>query len=416
MGDIYDPFEPALVKPALEHSELNLGHLIFGEEKWISLGGSTPSEPDPLTKIYKSQVFFLAQKMKTLLKSDHYTELFMEAPRQCHRDLRLFKMPKAVFTPLQPFPENSVAFRGDQLSTNSAKCDELLGKDKKSWLFQDVVNRNTTDVAVGPLEYCGHALVVNTPHGDHLISTCRVDPALPDNLRKCELLTLIRVRNKAEQPGKRHEAMTARMKQKAVNEVQKALSVAPVSTKKSVFTAKALNMAILGGPKFKPLYRNMNTFDEDWNKFNNINKVSIWKQIHTEYKVPFWYVYNSLPHSIHISPYHHPKKAYIQTDDPDLPVFYYDPLINPISLRDSTPKNALLISHEDAIYGPNEEVEPFFEDRPLEINLTTDAIALWWAPALYNWQSGCMQHVQDIPLVKNRYLEHSYKDMAHTNH
>jgi hypothetical protein len=33
--------------------------------------------------------------------------------------------------------------------------------------------------------------------------------------------------------------------------------------------AKALNMAIPGGPKFKPLYRDMDTFDEDWIEFNN---------------------------------------------------------------------------------------------------------------------------------------------------
>ncbi|KAJ7591882.1 NUC071 domain-containing protein [Mycena floridula] len=44
--------------------------------------------------------------------------------------------------------------------------------------------------------------------------------------------------------------------------------------RKAFFTAKALNMAIPGGPKFEPLYRDMETFDEDedWNEFNNINK------------------------------------------------------------------------------------------------------------------------------------------------
>ena len=39
--------------------------------------------------------------------------------------------------------------------------------------------------------------------------------------------------------------------------------------KNSFFTAKALNMAIPGGPKFEPLYRDMDTFDEDWNEFND---------------------------------------------------------------------------------------------------------------------------------------------------
>lgn len=108
--------------------------------------------------------------------------------------------------------------------------------------------------------------------------------------------------------------------------------------KKAFFTAKALNMAIPGGPKFEPLYRDMDAFDEDWNEFNDINKVIIRQQIRTEYKVAFPHLYNSLPRSVHISPYHYPKNVYIRTDDPDLPAFYFDPLINPISLRGFTQK------------------------------------------------------------------------------
>ena len=115
---------------------------------------------------------------------------------------------------------------------------------------------------------------------------------------------------------------------------------------KAFFTAKALNMAIPGGPKFEPLYRDMDTFDEDWNEFNDINKVIIRQQIRTEYKVAFPHLYNSLPRSVRISPYHYPKNVYIRTDDPDLPAFYFDPLINPISLRGHLATNAL--SHEDS--------------------------------------------------------------------
>jgi len=115
--------------------------------------------------------------------------------------------------------------------------------------------------------------------------------------------------------------------------------------KKSFFTAKALNMAIPGGPKFEPLYRDMDTFDEDWNEFNDINKVIIRQPICTEYRVAFPHLYNSLPRSIHLSPYHHPKNVYICTDDPDLLAFYFDPLINPISLRRMTAKNVPRQTH-----------------------------------------------------------------------
>jgi pre-mRNA-processing factor 8 len=40
-------------------------------------------------------------------------------------------------------------------------------------------------------------------------------------------------------------------------------------------TAKSLNMAIPGGPKFEPMFRDMDTRDEDWNEFNDINKLII---------------------------------------------------------------------------------------------------------------------------------------------
>ncbi|KAF7291692.1 Pre-mrna-processing-splicing factor 8 [Mycena chlorophos] len=186
--------------------------------------------------------------------------------------------------------------------------------------------------------------------------------------------------------------------------------------KKAFFTAKALNMAIPGGPKFEPLYRDMDTFDDDWNEFNDINKVIIRQQIRTEYKVAFPHLYNSLPRSVRISPYHSPKSVYIRTDDPDLPAFYFDPLINPVSLRGHVPKNGPLVSHEDSIFGPNgadddefelpEDVEPFLQEKDLENDLTADAIALWWAPEPYGRRSGRMRRAQDIPLVKNWYLEH----------
>ena len=31
--------------------------------------------------------------------------------------------------------------------------------------------------------------------------------------------------------------------------------------------------------------------------------------------------------------YHHPSVVYIKTEDPDLPAFYFDPLVNPIAHR-----------------------------------------------------------------------------------
>ncbi|WVN88199.1 pre-mRNA-processing-splicing factor 8 [Cryptococcus depauperatus CBS 7841] len=189
--------------------------------------------------------------------------------------------------------------------------------------------------------------------------------------------------------------------------------------KKSFFTAKALNIALPGGPKFEPLFRDMDAFDEDWNEFNDINKIIIRNVIRSEYKVAFPHLYNSLPRSVHIGPYHEPKNVYIKTDDPDLPAFYFDPLINPISQRVVQEAHTSLVTHEDRVFGygneeddfePPEELNPFLEKQTLENENTADAIALYWAPYPYNLRSGRMRRAQDIPMVKNLYLEHCPAD------
>ncbi|KAL1413523.1 pre-mRNA-splicing factor 8 [Vanrija albida] len=190
--------------------------------------------------------------------------------------------------------------------------------------------------------------------------------------------------------------------------------------KKSFFTAKALNIALPGGPKFEPMYRDMESFDEDWNEFNDINKVIIRGLIRSEYKVAFPHLYNSLPRSVHIDLYHEPKNVYIKTDDPDLPAFYFDPLINPISQRVVTEAHKELVPHEDQVFGYGndedddfelpDELEPFLDNRDLENDQTADAIALYWAPYPYNQRSGNTRRAQDVPMVKNMYLEHCPPD------
>jgi pre-mRNA-processing factor 8 len=61
----------------------------------------------------------------------------------------------------------------------------------------------------------------------------------------------------------------------------------------------------------------MDAFDEDWNEFNDINKVIIRGMIRSEYKIAFPHLYNSLPRSVHLGTYHEVKNVYIKTDDPD---------------------------------------------------------------------------------------------------
>lgn len=186
----------------------------------------------------------------------------------------------------------------------------------------------------------------------------------------------------------------------------------------SFFTAKALNVAIPGGPRFEPLYKDVDPNDEDFGEFNAIDRIIFRAPIRTEYRVAFPFLYNSLPRSVKLSWYSHPQIVYVRAEDPSLPAFYFDPVINPISSRSVAPKN-ITISHEDEIFGfgnnqeseddafelPS-EVEAFLADEELYTSETASAIALWWAPFPFDRRSGRMVRAQDVPLVKQWYLEH----------
>lgn len=182
-------------------------------------------------------------------------------------------------------------------------------------------------------------------------------------------------------------------------------------------TAKALNVAIPGGPRFEPLYKDIDPNDEDFGEFNAIDRIIFRAPIRTEYRVSYPFLYNSLPRSVKLGWYSHPQTVYVRAEDPSLPAFYFDPIINPISSRAVAPKN-LSVSHEDEVFGHGndeddeddfqmpEEVEPFMADEDLSTSETTSAIALWWAPHPFDKRSGRMVRAQDVPLVKQWYLEH----------
>lgn len=47
-------------------------------------------------------------------------------------------------------------------------------------------------------------------------------------------------------------------------------------------------------------------------------------------QVAFPYLYNNRPRKVRLSVYHYPMVMYIKAEDPDLPAFYFAPLINPM--------------------------------------------------------------------------------------
>jgi pre-mRNA-processing factor 8 len=196
---------------------------------------------------------------------------------------------------------------------------------------------------------------------------------------------------------------------------------------KSFFTAKALNMAIPGGPKFEPLFRDVEQVrdcgavvaavvaarvalcrvalcdlvptawrcvacavsqnDEDWNEFNDINKVIIRAPIRTEYRIAFPHLYNSRPRKVHLGWYHYPSTAYIKCEDPELPAFYFDPIINAISAfrserRGKSDDSAL--DYDDDDFELPGDMEPILSDVPLYTENTANGIALYFAPRPFN--------------------------------
>jgi len=179
--------------------------------------------------------------------------------------------------------------------------------------------------------------------------------------------------------------------------------------KNSFFTAKALNMAIPSGPKFEPLYRDLEDDDDDWNEFNDINKIIIRQHIRTEYKIAFPYLYNSRPRRVHTNVYHYPCSVFIKPEDPDLPAFYFDPVINPLShyrMHAEGEAAAANAAVDDGWTLP-EDVEPILAAAPLYTDQTANAFALFHAPRPFNQRSGRTRRAMDVPLVKNWYQEHA---------
>uniref|UniRef100_A0A7S3UEK3 MPN domain-containing protein n=1 Tax=Picocystis salinarum TaxID=88271 RepID=A0A7S3UEK3_9CHLO len=193
---------------------------------------------------------------------------------------------------------------------------------------------------------------------------------------------------------------------------------------KYFFTAKALNLAIPGGPKFEPLYRDMDAGDEDWNEFNDISKLIIRTPIRTEYRVAFPHLYNNRPRKVALANYHTPMVCFIKNDDPDLPAFYYDPLLHPIPayerkgghengyLNGSKKGGETMDMDEDSEEEEEEEFQlpqgsqPLLSGRPLYTENTSDGIVLLFAPHPFNRRSGRTRRVIDVPLVKSWYQEH----------
>lgn len=169
-------------------------------------------------------------------------------------------------------------------------------------------------------------------------------------------------------------------------------------------------MAIPGGPKFEPLFRDIYEEDEDWNEFNDIRKIIIRHHIRTEYKIAFPYLYNSRPRKVETAVYHHPTVCFIKNDDPDAPAYYFDEVINPISAyKQDDMKELSEVKLDDEEFDefelPEELCPPMLEEDSLFTENTVNGINLYWAPHPFNKRSGRTRRNYDIPLVNAWFKE-----------
>ncbi|KAK7021461.1 hypothetical protein R3P38DRAFT_1126673 [Favolaschia claudopus] len=189
---LYDVFEPSLVSVSLQLPH-NLGHLVFGREAWIEMGGTLSDESDPLTVLYADEgtfrVWFCLSRSDyvvelldspTFLRPKHYSPLFLASsdasslslPR---RHVYTYRGAKKQLWSITPFPTNS---QGCSDTRDKIVPTEITGVPRRRMLFSYIVQQ-TRKVAIGPLEYCGNAHLVRIGSSD-VVVPCYGDPNLPE--------------------------------------------------------------------------------------------------------------------------------------------------------------------------------------------------------------------------------------------
>lgn len=137
-------------------------------------------------------------------------------------------------------------------------------------------------------------------------------------------------------------------------------------------TAKSLNVAIPGGPRFEPLYRDvLDKEEEDWNEFNDVHKIIVRLPIRTEYRIAFPHVYNSRPRKVRTGGcgYYHTMSCYVGDEEEDIEGLNvecfgrYNDALNPILRVDS--KMGMMDAHGRD--GGNGEIDEFDQETNLPL-------------------------------------------------
>ncbi|KAJ3966689.1 hypothetical protein EV361DRAFT_872191, partial [Lentinula raphanica] len=274
---LYDVFEPNRIRSALEHEAFNLGHLIFSSSDWLVLnGGRIYFHEDPLTQMFKDRG--LLESATYLRAADFYQSLFAAESEKVERHTFSYRSDKQYWSITPVFPQNMFVnqrsasiwnesyisalenirtttladFERKRKTSRSRRTESdhpvisledmvlekqtqlprwplsqfhaLVGLSRTNILFKTIVEKNTRDVAIGPLEYCGTGRMVTDTHGKKILTICWSDVGSlsRDQLHR-EVSGLNRRTSGIAKQGKAKKAMTERSKAKTSEKVEKLL-------------------------------------------------------------------------------------------------------------------------------------------------------------------------------------------------
>ncbi|KAJ7577909.1 hypothetical protein C8J56DRAFT_1170696 [Mycena floridula] len=243
-AQLYDPFEPNFLSSALNREHCNLGHLIFGSEEWNQLQNERASIPqDPMTRLFAERGRL--QCFKTYLKPSFYMALFTNDKIPRFHPTYLYIVKRKVWSIVPRFPSNFLVSAatslfsddeqlpndsftvlapsptGDDPAEDAAPPENAVyadiglveGLEHHSHLYDTIVLKRSTDVAIRPLEYCGNGIIERF-QGKEVVAACRADPALPGILISHQHRGLKCRTSGIEKTGKSKNAMTEGVKRR----------------------------------------------------------------------------------------------------------------------------------------------------------------------------------------------------------
>ncbi|KAJ6599556.1 hypothetical protein B0H10DRAFT_1959006 [Mycena sp. CBHHK59/15] len=204
VSDLFDVFEPTFLTLGLR-SEINLGHLIFGEDVWITMGGQYSPTDDPLTALYQKYGLLSSP---TMLKPGFYFPLFLphcdfRGKTSSHCPTFTFHDPKEMWSITRNFPSNS-QWSSDSKARKKKQdqsCPTIVGRERDAMLFKNILT-SSIGVSIGPLEYCGVGHIVHVGWVAY-VAACKGDPEIPEFHKMRILRGLDRISSHLDTVGKR---------------------------------------------------------------------------------------------------------------------------------------------------------------------------------------------------------------------